>query len=782
MKRVLVIGGGGYLGDCLVEELRCESVEPWILDIREKDPARGVKFISGDRNNYDDLVRARQHHFDFVIDLVAYRSLQTGAAIKAFSGYTGRFIHLSTFSVYQVPPVSPYTEEQPLVDYNDNSYMNQKAQCERVLVEAGEQGDFPFVIIRSAPVMGPHDRVSRENYFIKRMLIGQPIVVPDTDRLPVLLVFVKDLVRAVVRAMFIEKEKVVRKAFHVAQPELMGLNAHIRSIGELVGRSAEIICVPSGDLAAAGFNLSAFPYYTSTLSYPDTSAAAAVLALNPTPYREALKETVDWFMANDPLNQPAWPGRTSMQARMAAVNDTIHQLKEQAFIEEYKKIRRICRKQVTTFKTMYKSNQVEDMVESVTGFFTGCSFAGNQGAGTTRLLVQENQLNELMGSAVGEDLDIFNTFICLAPGLLFPAVSTSGSPENRTRGNFNLKRQFNAFAYLEPFESRSEKISRYYLYNSSLKDLPYNRLMHYTHDYSFYVLNLLEACNVEKRGEIYPHEIDICPAVGGRESLETMVADIGERALDEEIIIDLSADLNKYYFGQCRLLKSGCRSCELENIIVDGNGVIRPCFWGSALGTLDERLEVLRGRLREMAAEVEKERNCQRCPIYDGCPRCLFVEEPEFYCETLKNNPYIFRYTAIYDFLRRLIQYDKTMKQYSFMSLKVSTPRHRCLLPYLDRGFEKGEQGRYRVKEGLLPVIAEGRLFVYDILERTVIKLNPAAFLVLEALEEKIAHLVELAGSTLDYPEACLITEADIRGAELTLARNHLVSGLKFTS
>jgi nucleoside-diphosphate-sugar epimerase len=778
MKKVLILGGGGFLGRPLAEMLLEEPgiSEAYIFDLQgsEKNVPAGVRFAAGDRNNYEHLVQVRRYNFDCVIDLIAYRPFETEMAIKAFRGYTGSFVHLSTISAYQAAFVSPFGETQPLVDDRTNSYMNQKAECERLLRKAGDDHSFPYVILRSASVMGPHDRVSRENYFIKRILSQQPVLIPDTDKSPALLVFARDLVRAMARAA--AEEAAVGKAFHLAQRELVSIRAHIEKIGQFIGRSPSTLCVPSEDLIKAGFNLSAFPYYSEGLFYPDISAACDTLGFDPTPYEDALKETVDWFMENDPLTLPAWPGKTSMQARMAAVNDSIHQLKEQAFIAAYQKIRRSCQRQIDDFNKQYQYNRVEDTVESVTGLFTGCLKSDIR-----RICVHENQFNSLMDSPLVQDLDITAAFICLAPGSL---VSLSGlfSPgkekhAQRTVPNLHLKHQFNTFAYLEPFPDQyaDERPARYYVYYSAplLPRSEKHRRFLYSHDYLFYVLNLHRGCDPGTKGVTYPHEIDILEDLGGP----------GEKQEKGEITVELPGDLTRYYFGQCRLFMShnGCPGRSLHSMIVDSSGGIRPCFWGCAVGTLEDRLDRLQERVNEMIASLEHTRGCRSCPVYEGCPRCLFVENHQVYCEQLRKNPYRFRYIAVYDFLRQLVRYDMDIPADASLRLGLSTPYHRFLLPHLNRSFnhEDRETGKYRLKYDLLPVVVSGKNYVYDITEGTIVRLNATAFLVLEALEEGIADPLELAGRPFDCihdengPRA--LTEEEIVSALGTLTAHGFI-------
>jgi len=460
-------------------------------------------------------------------------------------------------------------------------------------------------------------------------------------------------------------------------------------------------------------------------------------------------------MANDPLNQPSWPGKTSMQSRMAAVNDTIHHLKEQAFIAEYEKIHSSYRRQIAAFKNQYKYNRVEDTVDSVTGLFTGLLKKNPH-----RIYVHENQFNPLMDSPLIQDFDITETFIGLLPGSLLSTFSFDEKNGDKSRGltfpaecrvnDFHLTRSFNSFAQLEPFfdPETSETIDRYYLYSSSFSLPSSSRYpFHYSHQYLFHVLNFHRRCEtpIVTKGITYPLEIDILEDYNEQEDTRE----------NSEITVLLPRDLNRYYFGQCRffMTENRCPAHSLQNIIIDETGGIKPCLWGCSLGKLDCRLDQLQERLNEMILKVEQLRGCRSCSIYENCPRCLFVENHRVYCEHLIKNPYRFRYTAVYDFIRRLVHYDRRIQEVNSLSINISTSKHRLLLPHLNCSISRGDREtcRYRSKFGILPVVVAGKYYVYDIKEGIIVTLNPTDFLLLEALEEGIEDPFELAGCRFDY-------------------------------
>jgi 2'-hydroxyisoflavone reductase len=302
--KVLVIGGTGYIGSHAVGELarRDHEVSVFARGITEPQLPEGVSLIKGNRHNPEELARLRPHGFEAVIDINAYTREETQSAINTFDGTLTRFVHLSTISVYQLASKMPIVESDPLVTDPGLHYGYNKAECERALRWAHAKNGFPFVSIRPPAVFGPGDDKSRENYFLKRLVAGEPVIIAGSGATPIFSIYVKDL--AVVLADALTAEGVTGSAFHVAQYEAVSLNDHVDNIASLAGLEADIARVPFALLERLGFNLHQLPYYAGDrLIICDTQAARNSLGFAPSPYLRALQETVEYFLARGPETQ-----------------------------------------------------------------------------------------------------------------------------------------------------------------------------------------------------------------------------------------------------------------------------------------------------------------------------------------------------------------------------------------------------------------------------------------------------------------------------------------------
>jgi nucleoside-diphosphate-sugar epimerase len=326
--KVLVIGGTGYIGGHTVESLvrRGHLVSVFARGLTRSRPTEGVSLIRGDRHNPQDLARLRSERFDAVIDINAYTREETQAVINAFDGAVSRFVHLSSVAVYQLGGRMPLVESDPLVTDPAQHYAYNKAECERALRWAHAKSGFPFVSIRPPAVFGPRDDKSRENYYIKRLVSGDTIIVPGSGAAPIHAVYVKDLAEAMVDAL--SAEGVSGCAFHVIQSEVVSVNDHISHIARLLGTKADIAHVPSRLLERLGFNLLQFPYYSEErIILCDTTAARNALGFSPTPYLRAVEETVAYFVERGPESQ------RSIEDRFPPA---VPRLREHELIERYR--------------------------------------------------------------------------------------------------------------------------------------------------------------------------------------------------------------------------------------------------------------------------------------------------------------------------------------------------------------------------------------------------------------------------------------------------------------
>ena len=136
--------------------------------------------LRGDRSA--DLSALEGREWDAVLDVAAYMPDDVRRAVEALRGNVGRYVFVSSISVYadqSVPPVegAAVAELQPgqETDEDPELYGARKAACERIVEEAF--GDAALVV-RPGLIVGPHDPTGRFTYWPHRVARGGEVLAP----------------------------------------------------------------------------------------------------------------------------------------------------------------------------------------------------------------------------------------------------------------------------------------------------------------------------------------------------------------------------------------------------------------------------------------------------------------------------------------------------------------------------------------------------------------------------------------------------------------------------
>ncbi|AQG79573.1 NAD-dependent epimerase/dehydratase family protein [Spirosoma montaniterrae] len=336
---VLIIGGTGYVGSRLVDRLLARHM---VITVLAKEPMPGltahVRVIIGDRSDPNILTRLAQLKVDAVVDLIAYRPQQTRELVNAFAGRIRCYVHLSTIAVYAHPFTFPLQEDQAtLVNNGGHSYSNLKADCERVLTDAYQTQRFPMVILRSTPIMGPSDPVSREVYMLKRLLRKKPLITPLLRDSFILTIFIDDLIEAFYATL--TTPSAIGNAYHLSAGDCPTVSEYMQAIATWAGvQPIHNDPTDTQTLLDGGFSVYAFPYAPGSPGRLNIANAQRDLGFSPTPFREALVRTLDPVSTTIRSLQmvPAWPGRTATQTRLCGIHELLHEQAEQCWYDQKK--------------------------------------------------------------------------------------------------------------------------------------------------------------------------------------------------------------------------------------------------------------------------------------------------------------------------------------------------------------------------------------------------------------------------------------------------------------
>lgn len=304
--KVLVIGGTRYMGRIAVRRLLERGDRVTIFSRGNTRPEwwDRVDHISGDRKDPADFVgKLRGRTFDAVIDTQAFRKEEAESACAAFTGNVGRYLMVSTGSVYLDGKLDfrthcPFRESDVdwgSLDYTypegEDPYGVGKRHCEKWLQENSRM---PYTVVRVPAVMGWDDPTGRMWWWVQRALDGGEVVVPMEHRAPFRTLFVEDAAENFLRA--IEAPAAANQIYHIATEEVLTPERWVDLIWKAAGGDGRIAYVPSKAIGSRGVLRDYAPPLCRPVPYVhDLSKAERDFGFRTTPVEEWVRRTVTWY-------------------------------------------------------------------------------------------------------------------------------------------------------------------------------------------------------------------------------------------------------------------------------------------------------------------------------------------------------------------------------------------------------------------------------------------------------------------------------------------------------
>jgi 2'-hydroxyisoflavone reductase len=226
--RVLVLGGSWFVGAAVVEAACAAGHEVTVFN-RGRTPAQyppGVRQVHGDRQDPRSLAELAGHGpWEAVVDVAGSVPAVVRDSARALAEAAGRYVFVSTVSVYRDWPHEPVTETSPLHLGDPDAteappgtpgpiaYGMLKAGCEAAV--AREYPPERRVTVRPGVVLGPGEYVGRVPWWLDRMQRGGRVLAPGRPDRGIQPVDVRDLAGFLLRLAEIGTPGV----FNIAPPQ-----------------------------------------------------------------------------------------------------------------------------------------------------------------------------------------------------------------------------------------------------------------------------------------------------------------------------------------------------------------------------------------------------------------------------------------------------------------------------------------------------------------------------------------------------------------------------------
>jgi nucleoside-diphosphate-sugar epimerase len=248
--KVLFIGGTGIISSAVSRLAVEKGIELYHLN-RGKSHRKidGVKNIAGNIRNVEETKQVlKGYFFDVVVNWITFTPEQVQADIEIFAGKTNQYFFISSASAYQKPILKlPITEATPLVN-PFWQYSHDKAECERILLDANRKSNFPVTIVRPSHT---YDNTLIPNDWgytiLDRMLKGKKIIIHGDGTSLWVLTHNTDF--AVGFVGLFGKKEAIGEAFHITSDELLTWNQIYKMMADELGVPLNAVHIPSDFIA-----------------------------------------------------------------------------------------------------------------------------------------------------------------------------------------------------------------------------------------------------------------------------------------------------------------------------------------------------------------------------------------------------------------------------------------------------------------------------------------------------------------------------------------------------
>ncbi|MFC9509977.1 SDR family oxidoreductase [Streptomyces sp. NPDC057002] len=218
--RLLMLGGTEFAGRAVVEAALGRGWEVTVFHRGRHEAPAGARSLLGDRTAPGGLAALADDpgEWDVVVDTWSAEPRAVRDTARLLRGRAGRYVYVSSCSVYTWAPPAGYDEDAPLVegaaaDAEQTAYPQDKRGGELAVLDAF--GEDRSVLVRAGLILGPYENIGRLPWWLGRMARGGPVLAPGPRELPLQYVDVRDLAEWILLAA----ERELSGPFNLAGPQ-----------------------------------------------------------------------------------------------------------------------------------------------------------------------------------------------------------------------------------------------------------------------------------------------------------------------------------------------------------------------------------------------------------------------------------------------------------------------------------------------------------------------------------------------------------------------------------
>ncbi|MEV7191532.1 NAD-dependent epimerase/dehydratase family protein [Streptomyces sp. NPDC093510] len=200
--RLLMLGGTEFVGRAVTEAALARGWEVTVFHRGHHAPPEGARAVHGDRTAEGGLDGLADGEWDVVVDTWSAAPRVVRESARLLAGRAGRYVYVSSGSVYRYPGAAGSDESFPVVDGDPDADASAYAEDKRggELAAIAEFGAERTVLARAGLILGPYENIGRLPWWLNRMARGGPVLAPGPRDLDIQYVDVRDLAEWVLDA------------------------------------------------------------------------------------------------------------------------------------------------------------------------------------------------------------------------------------------------------------------------------------------------------------------------------------------------------------------------------------------------------------------------------------------------------------------------------------------------------------------------------------------------------------------------------------------------------
>ncbi|MFD9380313.1 NAD-dependent epimerase/dehydratase family protein [Streptomyces sp. NPDC059999] len=177
--KLLMLGGTEFVGRAITEDALARGWEVTVFHRGHHAPPPGVLAVHGDRTSAEGLAGLADGEWDLVVDTWSGAPTAVRDTARLLADRVGRYVYISSRSVYAYPAPAGLDEDGPLVEGSADAaslaYAEDKRGGELAALDAfGDRA----LLVRAGLIIGPYENVGRLPWWLNRAARGGPMAAP----------------------------------------------------------------------------------------------------------------------------------------------------------------------------------------------------------------------------------------------------------------------------------------------------------------------------------------------------------------------------------------------------------------------------------------------------------------------------------------------------------------------------------------------------------------------------------------------------------------------------